>query len=52
MQCRSRWTMRMPPMMASRRGFWQALVQVERVLTAFRARFLGKVAPSISSGAA
>ena len=25
--------------------FWQALVQIERVLTAFRARFLGKVSP-------
>jgi hypothetical protein len=25
--------------------FWQALVQVDRILTAFRARFLGKVSP-------
>ncbi len=26
-------------------SFWQALVQADRVLTAFRARFLGKVSP-------
>lgn len=25
--------------------FWQALIQIERVFTAFRARFLGKVSP-------
>ena len=30
---------------AAARAFWQALVQADRVLTAFRARFQGKVSP-------
>jgi hypothetical protein len=32
--------------------FWLALVRVDRVLKAFRGRFLGKASPSTSSGAA